>query len=268
MDDFKGSWIWTEQETPERNSFVRFRKTFEYEGGIARLRITADSRYVLYVNGEYIGQGPVRCWPAHYRYDEYDLEPILKIGNNVIAVLVNHYGESTFQYISGPAGLLAELSIDEQAITTDESWKAEPDKSFISIAPRICVQEGFEEQYDANCDGVWHELNYNDSLWSNAIVTRSHCHGWSAAPTYFLSSYVLGVRPGGSGYKPAVIEPRPGDLKWCRGIVPTPHGDIAIQWENIPDKPFTLKVNAPESVNFVINLPREGKVVINGMRVS
>jgi len=177
MDEFTASWIWAEEEVTLRNSFVRFRKTFEYDGGIAKLKITADSRYVLYVNGEYVGQGPVRCWPAHYRYDEYDLEPVLNVGQNVIAVLVNHFGESTFQYIPGPSGLLAELTLDEQLLITDESWKAQPDKSFVSVTPRICVQEAFEEQYDAQYDGTWHLFDYNDTLWSSAVVMRPALDG-------------------------------------------------------------------------------------------
>ena len=34
-------------------------------------------------------------------------------------------------------------------------------------------------------------------MWSRrgGRLTRSHCHGWSAAPTFFLSTHVLGVRP-------------------------------------------------------------------------
>jgi len=83
-------------------------------------------------------------------------------------------------------------------------------------------------------------------------LTRSHCHGWSAAPTYFLSTYVLGVHPGGTGFNPVIIEPHPGDIAWCRGVVPTPHGDIEVQWENESDKPLSLKVNAPDGVKLDI----------------
>jgi len=113
---WRGKWIWTSEETPERNAFVRFRRLFSYKGGPATLHITADSRYVLFVNGRCLGQGPVRAWPWSWRYDTYDLVPFLREGANVIAVLVNHYGEGNFQYIPGPPGLLAQIEMDGATI--------------------------------------------------------------------------------------------------------------------------------------------------------
>src|SRR5690606_16856942 len=32
-------------------------------------------------------------------------------------------------------------------------------------------------------------------------MTRSHCHGWSAAPTVFLTQHVLGISPLAPGYQ-------------------------------------------------------------------
>ena len=57
MMNWLGYWIWTSQGLCERNAFVRFRRKFQYANGDASMHITADSRYVLYVNGEYIDQG-------------------------------------------------------------------------------------------------------------------------------------------------------------------------------------------------------------------
>ena len=59
-ETWPGAWIWSSDRLPQRNAFVRFRRCFPYDGGAATLNLTADSRYVLYVNGEYLGQGPVR----------------------------------------------------------------------------------------------------------------------------------------------------------------------------------------------------------------
>jgi alpha-L-rhamnosidase len=103
-------------------------------------------------------------------------------------------------------------------------------------------------------------------MWSGreGRLTRSHCHAWSAAPTYFLTTYVLGVRPGGPAFSPVVIEPHPGDLTWCRGVMPTPEGDVEVQWENPADGPFVLRVSAPEGADLDIRLPREGTLTVNG----
>lgn len=84
--------------------------------------------------------------------------------------------------------------------------------------------------------------------------TRSYCHAWSAAPTYFLSRYQLGAWWDRPGYKVARIAPVPLDLTWARGAVPTPHGPIQTAWEKSEEK-FTLEVDLPQPVAAVIELP-------------
>lgn len=169
---FLGSWIWTNKNSHEFNRFVEFRKTFNYIKGKADLYITADTRYALYINGEYIGFGPGRSWENHYNYDIYDISPYLNKGNNLIAVLVNHYNTSTFQYNSTPEGLLCDLYLDNENIISDNTFKARESKSFISGTNRISCQEGFEGIYNANYDDNWKELDYNDSNWENATIIR------------------------------------------------------------------------------------------------
>lgn len=97
-------------------------------------------------------------------------------------------------------------------------------------------------------------------MWSGHAgrLTRSHCHGWSAAPTYFLLTWVLGVRPGGPGFAPCLIEPHPGGLRWARGTMPTPLGVVEVQWEDEPGQPFVMRVRAPVGLELDVRLPREG----------
>jgi hypothetical protein len=78
----------------------------------ATLRITADARYVLFVNGQRIGNGPIRGWQHSWFYDTYDLTPHLRPGErNAIGVLVIQPGETNFQYPLGRGGLLAQLDM-------------------------------------------------------------------------------------------------------------------------------------------------------------
>ena len=174
-----GSWIWTDARLPERNAFVRFRRRVQYDGGPARLRITADSRYVLYVDGEWVGQGPARSWPAHWQYDEHDLSPYLHPGENVLAVLVQRFGEGNFQYVwaGDHPGLLAQLDLDGQVIATDGTWRASPDPALVSAVPRISVQEGFEEAFDARLGDGWESPDYSDEAWPSATVLRPAADG-------------------------------------------------------------------------------------------
>ncbi|RYG66778.1 alpha-L-rhamnosidase, partial [bacterium] len=167
-----GSWIWTAENVSSRNSFVRFRREFNYESGQAQLHLTADARYVVWVNGHYLGQGPVRAWPAHWHFDTYDIAPYLKPGKNVVCVLVNHWGEGTFQYLVGPPGLLAQIELEGQSIPTDASWQASPSLAFATVAPRTSVQLSFEEQFDARLEDTWKAVDYSAENWPEATELR------------------------------------------------------------------------------------------------
>jgi hypothetical protein len=90
-------------------------------------------------------------------------------------------------------------------------------------------------------------------------LTRSHCHGWSAAPTFFLSQHVLGVQPLQPGYEAVRIAPQPGGLAWAHGRVPTPHGPVVVHWEQ-KDGSFFMDVSLPGKVPARLELPGDGPV--------
>lgn len=85
--------------TPAPFSRVHFRRAFELPQAVdgpmrVPLRVSADARYLLWVNGAEVGRGPVRSQPRRLRYDEYDIAARLRPGRNVIAVLVTYYGHA------------------------------------------------------------------------------------------------------------------------------------------------------------------------------
>ncbi|MGI6385269.1 MAG: family 78 glycoside hydrolase catalytic domain [bacterium] len=58
----------------------------------------------------------------------------------------------------------------------------------------------------------------------------SLCHGWSALPVYYYQSWVLGIRPLQPGYGSFAVSPFPGGMTSASGKIPTPAGDIKIEW--------------------------------------
>ena len=52
------------------------------------VEVSADNRFVLYVNGVRVAAGPARGDLAHWRYEPVDLAPYLRAGRNVIAAEV------------------------------------------------------------------------------------------------------------------------------------------------------------------------------------
>ncbi len=184
---WRAKWIWLRGEERPRNFFAMFRRTFRAPRNVksVRLAITADSRYVLYVNGERIGQGPPRSFPWRQNFDVYDVAPYLRPGRNVIAVLVHHYGHSTFQYIEGRGGLLCQLDIETPkgtlTIGTDRNWRVSVCEAFSRFVPRISCQQGWEEQFDARkWPEGWTEADFDDSGWERAVeIGEPGCEPWT-----------------------------------------------------------------------------------------
>ncbi len=56
----------------------------------------------------------------------------------------------------------------------------------------------------------------------------SLAHGWSTAPIYALSAYVLGMRPRAPGWRTWIVEPQTLGLRWAQGQVGTPRGAAAV----------------------------------------
>ncbi|MBC7319703.1 family 78 glycoside hydrolase catalytic domain [bacterium] len=175
--NWKAKWIWDTSGEHPRNYWLAFRKTFDKPEDVdsAVLNITADSRYVVYINGKRIGFGPVRSWPFEYSYDTYYVKDYLIPGKNVIAVLVTHIGVSTFQYIEGRGGLIAQLDLYKdneiiESIITDKSWKNREHTSFQRASVRISCQQGWAEIFNANnFSHNWLDIDFDDSNWNDSI---------------------------------------------------------------------------------------------------
>ena len=75
----KAEWIWTDHRLAAHPRMIYFKKKVrlpEQEPPLAcRLRICADSRYLLMINGSRVMTGPCRA-PRGVRYmDELDISP-------------------------------------------------------------------------------------------------------------------------------------------------------------------------------------------------
>lgn len=173
-ENWSAGWIWCEGESRPRNFYLHARKTFKLDNKpeTATLRITADSRYKLFVNGSYVGRGPVPSDPHRLSYDTYDISALLSKGQNVIAVLVQHLGQGTYSYIPGRAAFICEADIDEDTkIVTDETWKALPAAEWTAQGARINRRIGYQEVYDASLEPEgWTAVKFKDAKWPQAVV--------------------------------------------------------------------------------------------------
>ncbi|MBO5841822.1 MAG: alpha-L-rhamnosidase, partial [Clostridia bacterium] len=110
-----------------RNRHVLFRKRLLLDNvpQSARMLITADDYYMLYVFGTHVSQGPAPSYHFQYNYNEIDLTPYLIKGENVIAVHTLYQGLVNRVWQSGDHrhGLLCDVEVDEKIIlSSDESF--------------------------------------------------------------------------------------------------------------------------------------------------
>ncbi|MGC9523101.1 MAG: alpha-L-rhamnosidase N-terminal domain-containing protein [Anaerolineae bacterium] len=206
---WNGHWIWVAEDEVEmgmglgigrrqglpKPSHGLFRKTFRLDTVPARVpaRITADSRYALYVNGEKICRGPIRSQPRRMMYDLVDLAPALRVGENVIAIYVRFYGRPNSFYMPpvrnsglGKTGALVfEADLDEAGwLVSDDTWKA--------IKSHAWDMEEYDDS-DPVGGGVpvevldarklppgWKEVGFDDSAWGTAQLLRAiHIGGFA-----------------------------------------------------------------------------------------
>ena len=71
-----------------------------------------------------------------------------------------------------------------------------------------------------------------------------YSHAWGGTPLIQMSSRILGVEPLKPGFKSFVVRPQSCGLDWAKGIVPTPHGDIAVSWTRANGE-LKLEVTVP-----------------------
>ena len=94
----------------------------------AELRIAADTKYWLWLNGELVvregglKRGPT---PTDSYCDVLTELPNLKFGKNEVVVLVQYYGRNSFSHrISATPGLYFDLTTSLDHIVSNDSWKA------------------------------------------------------------------------------------------------------------------------------------------------
>ena len=106
--DNRSRWIWAKGVSGE-DIYADFAGKFEYSGGGAQVRISADSNYALYINGEFVFAGQYADFPHYKVYDKIDISGLCRKGENEIFVTAWHYGKGSMGYYPGKAAVRFEV---------------------------------------------------------------------------------------------------------------------------------------------------------------
>lgn len=181
------------------NRHMLVRRTFTLEQSILNgkrfyLDITADDYFKLFINGDFIGQGPAQGYAFQYPYQRIDVSEWLQEGVNTIAVHVYYHGLICRAYNSGDfrQGMIAELFEGERLIlATDHTWKYRLARQYGNgESLTIGYQTQFVEHIDSRLDERgWKEKDYNDSDWLPCHVSEQDDHVPALQSTPLLAVY-------------------------------------------------------------------------------
>ncbi len=206
---WQGHWVWAPEEpvqpskglnasinpnAPEAHALFRRRVPLDQVPARVPARITADSRYALFVNRLEVARGPVRSQPRRLHYDLVDLAPYLHVGVNIIAIYVKYYGTpksywmpATPNLTLGKTGILVfEADLGAAGwLTTDAGWKAHKVDAWSSDGQSLLdspIAGGVPvEIFDArHFPQQWQELTFDDEAWGAAqVVPAVHIGGFA-----------------------------------------------------------------------------------------
>ncbi|MFP5204118.1 MAG: alpha-L-rhamnosidase C-terminal domain-containing protein [Acidobacteriota bacterium] len=170
------------------------------------VRVSADNRFILYVNGKRVGDGPARGDLNHWRYERFDLAPFLRPGRNLVTATVWNWGifAPLAQMSDRTAFLLESDATGSDGISTPQDWQVEIepghralDRSSVNLRGYMAAGPG-EEIDAARYDWNWNDPSDTGAGWvpvatpmrdsNGAGVNRAHSadatgdNPWSLAP--------------------------------------------------------------------------------------
>jgi hypothetical protein len=172
---WKASWI-THPTAPLRDPIVlHFRRSLDLPAVPVSyiVRVSADNRFILYVNGKRVGDGPARGDLTHWRYEKFDLAPLLHAGSNLITATVWNFGvyAPIAQMSDRTAFLLESEATGDTGVSTPKDWQVEIEPGLTPL-PRSTLSyityyaSGPGEQLDGSqYDWNWNTPDATGSNW-------------------------------------------------------------------------------------------------------
>ena len=81
-------WI-TVKKQADCSRLYSFRKEFTCQGADSfKIRVSADSRYKLYINGHFVSEGPCRSSGKEKYFETIEAASFVKAGKNIIEAVV------------------------------------------------------------------------------------------------------------------------------------------------------------------------------------
>lgn len=194
--DTTASFCWAPEHPGTDFSTCLFRREFTIVAKPDKytIRITADSRYKLWVNGVFIGRGPLKGTLEHYHYETFDIAHHLLKGDNLVAVEVRRFGnDGPLSVVYGENAGLFIQDLTSNILNTPGNWLTHIDTSITRN-----IEDPFTEplEFLGPLDKIrpaerpldWNLLNFDPYSWKPAVSMGPppFSRGFGLAPNYTL----------------------------------------------------------------------------------
>ncbi|MBN1346720.1 MAG: hypothetical protein JXQ73_28780 [Phycisphaerae bacterium] len=162
-------WIDAGEQTPD--TYVAFRGRFALERDAeVELRTLGSGWYVVWLDGEYVEEGPAR-YPL--RHPEYESRRIrLAAGGHVLAVQAHHLGVTTRMLVDMPPFVLCQVIVEGKEVPVQ--WKCSRLGGYHSQVRRINPQLGWIEWCDTRqLPDRWRMPGFDDAAWTPPVAAKT-----------------------------------------------------------------------------------------------
>jgi len=219
------------------------------------VRISADNKYKLFVNGIYVSSGPVLGDANNWFYDSIDLAPFLQNGENTIAALVWNFGnrKGENQISMKSAFILQAENNSQKVVNTDNRWKVEQNNAYSPKAILKSDDTGYSvigcgDSIDGNKNN-WRWKTAATENWRNAkTLEKGNPKGFGSGCTWVLTPRMIPMLDEKMLRFPVVRRSttpvNQGFLKGQQKISIAPHSNVSILLDQ------TTLINAFPSLTF------------------
>lgn len=165
-------WIWVKDCPYRENCYCYFTDEFLAEqcGEPVQMRISADSQYVLWINGRFVDFGQYADYPTYKIFDTLDISDFVTAGRNTFLILAYYQGTDTSTYTAGTAGLLFDITCEGKILAYSHTGTLSRPASEFRNGPMEFVtwQMGYSFEYNAAEAGKY--------KWQNSATVNGPAH--------------------------------------------------------------------------------------------
>jgi hypothetical protein len=175
---WNASWISHPTVITDEYGVYHYRNSFTLDSVPADfiIKVSADNRYKLFLNGRFVCLGPSRGNLQYWRYEQVDIAPYLKKGDNTLAALVWSMGEcKPLAQFSCKTAFLLSCDTYSDLNTGKGNWKVYKSNSYMPLTNnriRGYYACGATDQFNGQTHPWgWKLPGFDDTNWVKPVIT-------------------------------------------------------------------------------------------------